>query len=92
MIVGGPRTSPEQAAAELASAGALPLVHYPGTVQAPWPALCLRCTREIAPRLATVRAGHDPCHQCALRRAHARRADQSGTSNNGNGGAETFAD
>lgn len=45
-------------------ASAEPLGPYPGASR-PWPCRCLRCGRQITPRLDNVRTGCGPCRYCS---------------------------
>jgi hypothetical protein len=58
------RLADGEAAAFMRQAGAEPLDAYPGASR-PWRCRCLRCLREITPRLDNVRTGCGPCRYCS---------------------------
>lgn len=41
---------------------------YPGNNQTPWPGVCSRCQRDIAPTFATIQQGGKPCPYCARKK------------------------
>lgn len=55
---------PTEAERLLLQAGALPVSPYPGASK-PWASICLRCNREISPRLGNVGQSRQPCRHCA---------------------------
>lgn len=58
--------SQKEALAILKSAGASPLVDYPG-YKLPWRSQCLRCKREINPRLKVINETKKACNYCHRR-------------------------
>jgi formylmethanofuran dehydrogenase subunit E len=58
------RFSNDEAVDFMRTAGALPLEPYLHA-NAKWLCKCLRCNREITPRLGSVRFGKDPCIYCS---------------------------
>lgn len=52
------------AEAYMLESGIQPLEPYPG-VSKPWLSRCLRCKKEVSPRLTNVLRGHDGCRYCA---------------------------
>lgn len=54
---------PEEAIALMRESGAEPLEPFPGA-RPKWRCRCLRCGREIFPRMYSIRAGGGPCPQC----------------------------
>lgn len=58
------RLANDEAAAFMHHAGAEPLDPYPGASR-PWRCRCLRCGRQITPRLDNVRTGCGPCRYCS---------------------------
>lgn len=62
-----PARLPEAEAVEiLRAAGVEPRGPYPGS-DTPWRCRCLRCGREVKPRLGNVRQGHGACKYCTGR-------------------------
>jgi recombinational DNA repair protein (RecF pathway) len=57
---------PEEAATYMRAAGLEPLVDYPGR-HTPWSCHCLGCSRTVAPRYGSIRAGQGGCRQCGGR-------------------------
>ena len=63
------RLGDAEAAAFMHHAGAEPLDPYPGASR-PWRCRCLRCGRQITPRLDNVRTGCGPCRYCSGQGVH----------------------
>jgi hypothetical protein len=57
------RFTPEEAVELMRAAGMEPLTPYEAA-RKPWPALCLKCNTEGAPRLGSIRAGQRGCRVC----------------------------
>ena len=58
------RISESEAVAIMKSAGVLPLTTYESSGK-PWLSKCLKCTREVSPRLASVKSGRAACSYCS---------------------------
>lgn len=54
----------EWAIEEMVKFGARPTEPYPGADER-WHSVCLKCQREVYPRLSKVRGGTNPCQSCA---------------------------
>lgn len=61
-----------EAMATMRAAGLEPLVPYPGRADMPWLSKHLACGRVVTPRLGNLRAGHEGCASCAIRRGQGK--------------------
>ncbi len=55
------------------AAGLKPLGPYPGDSKVPWPAICLKCGKEVAPQLSSLRQSRG-CIDCGNRSSAATRS------------------
>jgi recombinational DNA repair protein (RecF pathway) len=64
------RRSDEKEVVEmLKKAGAIPLEPYKSN-SSPWKSMCLKCKREISPRLGNIKKGSAACAYCAGKKVH----------------------
>ena len=61
------RTDPDEAAAVMRAADLEPLEPYAGSMT-PWRCRCLKCGREVVPRLSGIRRGQGGCVWCSRRK------------------------
>ena len=67
------RLDEQKAVAMLKKAGAVPLEPYVSSSK-PWRSKCLKCKKEVSPRLSNIKSGHSACAYCAGKKVDPRDA------------------